>query len=76
MFIRSSTAINDCLIALDTIAAIFKDGTSDIAISPKTNFSLNNVLFKFFYDSEKSRDKAFNELCEFLNNNCKLRDFT
>lgn len=75
MFIRSSTAINDCLIALDTIASISKADFCDIAICPKTNFQINKS-FKFLYNSEEARDKAFDELCAFLVTNYKLRDFT
>ena len=73
MFIRSSTAINDCLIALDTIAFIEKQ-EDGIGIYFKKETHGKYALWK--YESQEARDKAFDELCVFLNNNYKLRDFT
>jgi hypothetical protein len=75
MFIRSSTAINDCLIALDGISGFEKTkNESRIYIS----FKLNNYArdYSYIYESQEARDKAFEELCAFLNSNYKLRDFT
>lgn len=95
MFIRSSTATNDCLIALDTIQLIYKSDTDIIKelnphrqiLEPKKIFLIFIVHkdkkwqefvgdFCFRYKSEEDRDKAFDELCAFLNSNYKLRDFT
>jgi len=74
MFIRSSTAINDCLIALDTILGIGKDKNRlSIVVTFKT---IGTEGFGFIYESQEARDKAFEELCAFLNSNYKLRDFT
>jgi hypothetical protein len=74
MFIRSSTAINDCLIALDAILGIGKEKNRlSIVVTFKT---VDKEAFAFIYKSEQSRDKAFEELCVFINNNYKLRDFT
>lgn len=75
MFIRSSSAINDCLIALDTIRTISKLDYCDICILFKDDADRNRP-FKFLYNSEEVRDKAFDELCAFLNSNYKLRNFT
>jgi hypothetical protein len=73
MFIRSSTAINDCLIALDTIAFIeIKDIEIRIYYKEHTNYEY--AIWR--YESQEARDKAFEELCAFLNSNYKLRDFT
>ena len=71
MFIRSSTAINDCLIALDIISVISKYMDLVIEIYYKDNGKQN-----WAYESKEDRDKAFEELCKFLNDNYKLRDFT
>jgi hypothetical protein len=74
MFIRSSTAINDCLIALDAILGIGKDKNClSIVVTFKT---VGKEVFAFIYESEEALDKAFEELCAFLNSNYKLRDFT
>lgn len=74
MFIRSSTAINDCLIALNTIQSFVKYHEEHISIGFK---SLPEVpSFKWSYESQEARDKAYDELCAFLNSNYKLRDFT
>jgi hypothetical protein len=73
MFIRSSAAINDCLIALDTILGIEKKKPLSIMITFKT---IGKEVFAFIYESEESRDEAFDKLCAFLNSNYKLRDFT
>lgn len=83
MFIRSSAAINDCLIALDCVKGIYKgenlfetqssEDIISIFIVPKGE-NLNNIQWK--YASQEARDKAFDELCDFLNTNYKLRDFT
>lgn len=74
MFIRSTTAINDCLIALDTILGIGKEKNClSIFVTFKT---VGKEVFAFIYESKEARDKAFEELCAFLNNNYKLRDFT
>jgi hypothetical protein len=73
MFIRSSTAINDCLLALDAILGIEKKKPLSIVVIFKTG---GREAFSFIYESEESRDKAFDELCAFLNSNYKLRDFT
>jgi hypothetical protein len=75
MFIRSSTAINDCLIALDIIAAVSKLRLLEISICLKENANMTRP-FLFVYESQEARDKAFYELCTFLNSNYKLRDFT
>lgn len=72
MFIRSSTAINDCLIALDTISIISKDNFKRIEIQRKSCAE----TISWGYESKDERDKAFDELCAFLNSNYKLRDFT
>ena len=73
MFIRSSTAINDCLIALDTILAIHKEkNPPSIVVIFKTG---GREAFSFIYESEESRDKAFEELCAFLNSNYKFHDY-
>jgi len=72
MFIRSSTAINDCLIALDTISTITKDMFKRIIIERNNGFE----AISWGYESKDERDKAFDELCAFLNSNYKLRDFT
>jgi hypothetical protein len=71
MFIRSSTAINDCLINLDIIGTITKymDLVIEIYYKDKGKQSWG-------YESKEDRDKAYDELCKFLNNNYKLRDFT
>lgn len=76
MFIRSSTAVNDCLIALDCIQSIAPQ-KNDKTIGVTVKYKLD-ISFTFYYDyeSEEIRDKAFNELCAFLNSNYKLRDFT
>jgi hypothetical protein len=72
MFIRSSTATNDCLIALDLIASITKTAEVDrIYIYPRSG-----EPFYWNYESQEERDKAYDELCDFLNSNYKLRDFT
>jgi hypothetical protein len=92
MFIRSSTAINnDRLIALDTIQVIDKIDSYTLKklfphreISEQKNIFLIFIIFKdtrweefyFEYKSEEDRDKAYEELCAFLNSNYKLRDFT
>ncbi len=110
MFIRSSTAINNCLIDLNTISQISKSGErssrlqsaawsvvlakrfsnnealekakEELENNPnETDFFINLYLksddkIKWLYKSEEARDKAFDELCAFLNNNYKLRDFT
>jgi hypothetical protein len=98
MFIRSSTATNDRLIALDTIANIGKTDTNTLKkLNPNIEFleqknifliffthkdsrqdkdDVFNELHNFQYKSEEDRDKAFEELCAFLNSNYKLRDFT
>lgn len=74
MFIRSSTAINDCLIALDTIKFFTKYEGRYISIGFK---GLPEVpSFQWHYETEEARDKAFDELCEYLTSNYKLRDFT
>lgn len=86
MFIRSSTAINDCLISVKEIATIKKGGNlfvyggsekykQEVYIIDINN-SFHKELYKYFYKSEKDRDKAFDELCAFLNTNYKLKDFT
>ena len=75
MFIRSSTAVNDCLIALDIIAAISKVEDIKISICPKSNANMSKP-FLFIYKSQEDRDRAFDVLCEYLNCNYKLRDFT
>jgi hypothetical protein len=73
MFIRSSTAINDCLIALNIIAFIeCQEGGIGIYFNQETHGKY--ALWK--YESQEARDKAFEELCAFLNSNYKLRDFT
>jgi hypothetical protein len=75
MFIRSSTAINDGLIALDTIAFLEScKKEPQIYIGFKLNTNARD--FKYLYESFEAKDKAFDELCEFLNCNYKLRDFT
>lgn len=71
MFIRSSTAINDCLIALDCIKSIIKEGHKRIDVTFK-----DGEVFSWGYEDIDARDKAFDELCEFLNTSYKLRDFT
>ena len=74
MFIRSTTATNDCLIALDTILGIAKEKN---CLSIVVTFKISHREgFAFIYESEEARNKAFEELCAFLNNNYKLRDFT
>jgi hypothetical protein len=73
MFIRSSTAINDCLIALDNIVFI-ECQESGIGIYFNQETHEKYALWK--YKTQEARDKAFNELCVFLNSNYKLRDFT
>jgi len=97
MFIRSSTAINDCLIALEEIKRIEKNEIKTInnleyssAMSLSEN-ELASIKFspaifmrskdniriqQFFYETEEARDKAYDELCEYLTSNYKLRDFT
>lgn len=78
MFIRSSTAINDCLIALDSIYHIEKyepiDARAGIKLTFKSNVKEN--AFVWGYENTDVRDKAYEELCAFLNCNYKLRDFT
>lgn len=99
MFIRSSTAINDCLILLETIKKIEKDQIKTIGAVPyssgmelvlsKNELALakfspaifmrdkdNIKIHEFLYESQEERDKAYNELCEYLTSNYKLRDFT
>lgn len=71
MFIRSSTAINDCLIALDVIECILKGEFLGLQIKLKSNKD-----FFYDYESQEARDKAFDELCAYLTSNYKLRDFT
>lgn len=74
MFIRSSTAINDCLIALDAILGIGKEKNPlSIVVTFKT---VGKEAFAFIYETQEARDKAYDELCAFLNSNYKLRDFT
>ena len=74
MFIRSSTAINDCLIALDAILGIGKDKNRlSIVVTFKT---IGKEDFTFIYESQEARDKAFEELCTYFTSNYKLRDFT
>jgi len=78
MFIRSSTAINDRLIKLSIIEKCYKRTSYeahyiDLEIC-KCNCSEENYSYK--YESQEARDKAFEELCAFLNSNYKLRDFT
>jgi hypothetical protein len=73
MFIRSSTAINDCLIALDTVALIeLQDGGIGIYL----NQDMHSQYALWKYETEEAKNKAFDELCVFLNSNYKLRDFT
>jgi len=74
MFIRSSTAINDCLIALNTIQCFVKHDEEYIAIKVYEDFDI--PTFKWSYESQEARDKAFDELCAYLTSNYKLRDFT
>ena len=76
MFIRSSTAINDCLIALDIIAAINKLKNLEIEIFFNNKYSVLGEPFLLAYKSQEARDKAFDELCAYLTSNYKLRDFT
>lgn len=83
MFIKSSTAINDCLIALDFIKTIFKPENqfnSFLILKHETlfiGFELKDkTFFAFEYNSQEIRDKAYDELCAFLNSNYKLRDFS
>lgn len=71
MFIRSSTAINDCLIALDVIKTINKEGHKRIEIKLK-----DGEISSLGYEEGHLRDQAYEELCKFLNTNYKLRDFT
>jgi len=74
MFIRSSTAINDCLIALDAILGIGKDKNR---LSIVVTFKIaGKEDFTFIYESQEARDKAFEELCTYFTSNYKLRDFT
>jgi hypothetical protein len=87
MFIRSSTAINDKLINLSKILSIaptndVSRGGSDfidrwcIKVDiDKSDFN-KNLQYIYIYNSKEHRDKAFDELCAFLNSNYKLRDFT
>lgn len=85
MFIRSSTALNDCLIALDNIAFVektqFFNPLNKITIysikiyCDYTSSYLHNH-YCYDYDSETKRDAAYESMCEFLNSNYKLRDFT
>jgi len=81
VFIRSSTAINDCLIALDTIGFVKKeDFDSNFKACNGIGFyfkvETNGKFAVFQYKSQEARDKAYDELCAFLNTNYKLRDFT
>lgn len=79
MFIRSSTATNDCLISLNEIKTIEKrEDTLDHVGEPAITFTLKDELEwrAFIYSSKEERDKAYNELCEYLTSNYKLRDFT
>lgn len=73
MFIRSSTAINDCLIALDTIAFIEKQ---EDGIGIYFNQETHGKYALWKYQTNEVRDKAFDELCAYLTSNYKLRDFT
>jgi len=75
MFIRSSAAINDCLIALDNISFMLKEAPSNAPAGLKIGLKTGGHYF-YGYSSEESRDKAYDELCKFLNCNYKLRDFT
>lgn len=85
MFIRSSTATNDCLIALDVVGKIYKSRTC----STGSGFEIKEGFFicvcmkkdceiikHWEYETQEARDKAYDELCAFLNTNYKLRDFT
>jgi len=110
MFIRSSTAINDCLIAINNImqiqqkterskriqsalttALLFETWSDSEAYKKSKEELKNNFEEKEFfinlslrdkseinwqYVSQKARDKAYDELCAFLNCNYKLRDFS
>lgn len=73
MFIRSSTAINDCLISLDAIGAISLSGDCRIIVFDKL---VSDGLKTYEYNNSHDRDKAFDEMCKFLNDNYRLRDFT
>jgi hypothetical protein len=92
MFIRSHLAKNDKLINSSKILSItptnnIKRGGSDfidewcivIDIDKSENYFEGKILNsnpKYFYNSKEDRDKAYEELCAFLNSNYKLRDFT
>jgi hypothetical protein len=78
MFIRSSTAINDCLIALRVIKALQKENSTLNFI--RQGYFIYIIVdgeapLNYEYKTQEARDKAFDELCEFLNKNYKLRDF-
>lgn len=72
MFIRSSTAVSDCLIAVDVIRSIEKADYKRITVVLKDS----DVVYSWIYETIDARDKAFEQLCAFLNSNYKLRDFT
>lgn len=74
MFIRSSSAINnDMLVALKNIAFIeLQEEGIGIYFDQETN----NKYALWKYKTQEAKDKAFDELCAFLNSNYKLRDFT
>jgi len=89
MFIKSHLAKNDKLINLSKILSItptdnIKRGDSDkwcivIDVGKSENYFEGTILNsnpKYFYNSKEDRDKAFEELCAFLNSNYKLKDFT
>lgn len=87
MFIRSPTATNDCLIALDQIQSIRISG---YYFAPRMESGVVNAIPRnaiaitmkdgsdavWDYESPELRNKAYEELCSFLTTNYKLRDFT
>jgi len=76
MFIRSSTAINDCLIDLNTIMGLYIEKEKN-PLSIVIAFKIaGKEDFTFIYESQEARDKAFEELCTYFTSNYKLRDFT